>query len=77
MPATTKENMIGSEKSEQEHVQHFLHKTCNREVSGRFKWKLRKTKAKKCTKKVCSTCKVVFLLIRPIVVFIVLVAFAA
>ena len=28
-----------------------------------------KTTAKKCTKKVCCTCKVAFLLIRPIVVF--------
>ena len=36
MPAATKEKMIGSEKSEQEHVRHLLHKTCNQEVSGRF-----------------------------------------
>ena len=37
MPAATKEKIIGIEKSEQEHVRHFLHKTCNQEVPGRLK----------------------------------------
>ena len=47
--------MSSSEKkSEREHVRrHFLQKTCNKE----------------CTKIVCYTCKVAFLLIRPIDVF--------
>ena len=56
-------------KSEQEHVRHFLHKTCDQEVSGSFTLSSCKTKAKKCTKKSVLKCKVVFLLIRPIVVF--------
>ena len=67
-------------EQEQEHVQHFLHKTCNEEASGSFTfYSCNKTTAKKCTKKVCCTCKVSFLLIRPIFVFFftVLVAFAA
>ena len=39
MLAATKVKMSGSEKKkhEQEHVRHFLHKTCNQEVSGSFK----------------------------------------
>ena len=60
-----KEKMSGSEKSEREHVRHFHHK----KVSGSFTLQSCKTTAKKCTKKVCCTCKVAFLLIRPIVVF--------
>ena len=37
MLTATKEKMSGGEKkkSEQEHVRHFLHKTCNQEVSER------------------------------------------
>ena len=54
-----------SESERQEHVRHFLHKTCNEEVSGSFTLESCKTTAKKCTKKVCCTCKVAFLLIRP------------
>ena len=58
MLAATKVKMSGREKkSEQEHIQHFLHKTCNWEVSGSFMLYLFKTTAKKCTKKAC---KVVF-----------------
>ena len=38
-------------KSEQEHIQHFLHKTCNWEVSGSFPLYSFKTTANKCTKK--------------------------
>ena len=60
-----KEKMSGSEKSEREHVRHFHHK----EVSGSFTLQSCKTTAKKGTKKVCCTCKVPILLIRPIVVF--------
>ena len=68
--------MSGSVKwteSEREHVWHFLHKTRNEEVPGCF-WKfhvvvVQNNGKKKCTKKVCRTCKVAFLLIRPIVVF--------
>ena len=30
------ENERQWKKSEQEHVRHFLHKTCNQEVSGSF-----------------------------------------
>ena len=61
-----KGKMSSSEKkSELEHVRHFVHK----KVSGSFTLWLCKTTAKKCTRKVCCTCKVAFLLIRPIVVF--------
>ena len=70
MLAATRVKMSDSEKkSEQEHVRHFLHKTCNQEVSGGFTLQSSKTTAKKCTNKVCYTCKVAFLLIRPISVF--------
>ena len=37
MLAATKVKMSGSEeKNEQKHIRHFLHKTCNQEVSGNF-----------------------------------------
>ena len=36
MLAANEGKTSGIEKSEQEHVRHFLHKTCNQEVSGRF-----------------------------------------
>ena len=45
-------------------MQHFLHKTCNEEVSEICALQSCKTTAKKYTKKMCSTYKVVFLLIR-------------
>ena len=70
MLAATRMKMSDSEKkSEKEHVRHFLYKTHNQEVSRSFTLKACKTTAKKWTKKVCCTCKVAFLLIRPIVVF--------
>ena len=56
-------------KLTKEHVRHFLQKTCNQEVSGRFRVVVVQNKGKEMYKKVCSTCKVAFLLIRPIVVF--------
>ena len=78
--------MSGSEKkSEQEHVRHFFHKTCNQEVSESFTLQSCKTTKKKSAhfflccvqKKVCCTYKSAFLLIRPIVdFFALLVAFA-
>ena len=34
-------------KSEQKHIQHFFHETCNKEVSGSFTLQLCKTMAKK------------------------------
>ena len=46
-----------------EHVRHFLHKTCNEEVSGRF------TLQKKWDARAKLLLLVFFLLIRPIVVF--------
>ena len=50
-----KVKMSGSEKkSEQEHIQHLLHKTCNWEVSESFTLYSFKTTAKKCTKKACK-----------------------
>ena len=61
--------MTVKKKSEKEHIRQFLHKTNNQEVSRSFTLKSCKTTAKKCTKKVCCSCKVAFLLIRPIVVF--------
>ena len=63
------ENERQWKKSEQEHVRHFLQKTCNQEASGSFTLQSCKTTAKKCAKKVCCTSKVAFLLIRPIFVF--------
>ena len=57
-----KVKVSGSEKkSEQEHIQHFLHKTCNWEVSEGFTLYSFKTTAKK-KKTVCCTCKVFFFL---------------
>ena len=61
-----KEKMNGSEKkSEREHVRHFLHK----KSFWRFHVVVVQNNGKEMYKKVCCTCKVVFLLIRPIVVF--------
>ena len=67
MPAATKVKMSGSQKNEQEHVRYFLHKACNQEVSRCSRTKQWQTL--QMYKKVCSKCKVAFLLIRPIVVF--------
>ena len=73
-PAVTKVKMSGSEKkkSEQEHVLHFLHKTGNQRKPGSF-WKFYvvvvQNNGKKCTKKCAARAKLLFLLIRPIVVF--------
>ena len=63
------ENEWQLKKCDQEHVRHFLLKTCYWGVSGSFTLWPYKTTAKKCRKKVYCTCKVAFLLIRPIVVF--------
>ena len=61
MLAATRVKMSDSEKkSEQEHVRHFLHKTCNQEVSGRFTLQSCKTTAKKCTKKCAARAKLLF-----------------
>ena len=49
------ENERQRKKSEQQdHIQHFLHKTCNSEVSGSFTLSSYKTTAKKCPKKQCA-----------------------
>ena len=56
-------------KSEQDHIQHFRHKTCNWEVFGSFTLLSCKTAAKKCTKKCATSEKFFFLLIRPIFCF--------
>ena len=72
MLAATKEKMCGSEKVKQEHVRHFLHITCNQEVSWRLTLQSCKTTAKKCAKKKRSALhgqSCFFFLIRPIVVF--------
>ena len=54
MLATIRVKMRDSEKkSEQEHVRHFLYKTCNQDVSGSFTLQPCKKTAKKCTKKMC------------------------
>ena len=61
MLAATRVKMSDSEKnSEQEHVPHFLHKTCNQEVFGRFTLQSCKTTAKKCTKKCAARAKLLF-----------------
>ena len=44
------ENERQRKESEQDHIQHFLHKTCNQEVSGSFTLQSCKPTAKKCTK---------------------------
>ena len=81
MLAVTKVKMSGSEKKkDQEQVRHFHHKTCNRvtEVSLEVSPRSRAKERRRTVQKVCCTCKDAFLLIRPIVVlFTVLVAFAA
>ena len=64
MLVTTKVKMSGSQKNEQEHVRYFLHKACNQEVS-----RCSRAKQRQMYKKVCCTCRVALLLIRPIVVF--------
>ena len=72
--------MSGSKKkSEQEHVRHFLHKTCYQEVSGSFTLQSCKTTAKKCTKKCAAHAKLLFCykLETCCCVFTVLVSFAA
>ena len=69
MLAATKVKMSGSKKNEQAgHLRYFLHyKTCNKEVSRCSRAKQRQTL--QMYKNVCCTCKVAFLLNRPIVVF--------
>ena len=70
MLAATKVKMSGSEKKseQQDHIRHFLHKTCNSEVSGSFTLSSCKTTAKKCPKKKCAArAKLFFWLIRPTV----------
>ena len=57
-------------KSEREHVQHFLH-TCIKWF-WKFHVVVAQNNSKEMYKKVCCTCKVAFLLIRPIAVFTVL-----
>ena len=57
-----KVKMRGSEKKKSE-------QETRKVQSGSFTLWSCKTTAEKCTKKVCCTCKVAFLLIRPIVVF--------
>ena len=72
MLAASRVKMSDSErrkKSEQEHVRHFLHKTCNEEVSGSFTLQSCKTTAKKCTKKVCCCAKLLFFLLDLLLVF--------
>ena len=74
MLAATMVKMTGSEKK----CKHFLHKTCNREVSGSFTYvvvvqnsskEMYKKSVQSCflliRKKVCCTCKVFFWLIGP------------
>ena len=73
MLAATKVKMSGSEKGEQDHIQRFLHKTCNSEVSGSF-WKFHvvvvQNNGKEMHKKVCCRCKVVFFLLVRTTVFL-------
>ena len=68
MLAATKSKKSGRKKEgDQVHVRHFLHKTCNQEVSRSFT--SCKTTTRKCTKNVCWTCEVAFFGHRPIVAF--------
>ena len=53
LAAATKVKMRGSEeKNEQEHIRHFLHKTCNQEVSWKFHVLVVQKKAKNVPKSV-------------------------
>ena len=65
-------------KSGQRQARHFLHKTSSQEGYGSFTLWSCKITAKRCTKKVCCTCKVVFFAKQNYCCFFtVLVAFAA
>ena len=66
MLAATKLKVSGSEKREQDHIQHFLHKTCNSEVSGSLTLSSCKTIAKKCTKKCAAGAKLLLLIRRTV-----------
>ena len=61
--------MSGSEKKMNKNTYDISSIKRNQEVSESFTLYSCKTTAKKCTKKVCCTCKVALLLIRPIVAF--------
>ena len=50
------ENERRWKKSEPEHIQHFLHKTC----SWKFHVAVGQNNGEKIYKKVCCTCKIVF-----------------
>ena len=70
-----KEKMSGSEKKVNENAYDV---SSLKKIVWTFRVVVVQNNGKEMTKKVCCTCKVVFLLIRPIVVFFtVLVAFAA
>ena len=62
-----KMKMRGSEKIkiDRKHVRHFLHK----KSLGKFHALVVQNNGKEMYQKLCCTCKVAFLLIRPIVVF--------
>ena len=60
--------MSGSENSEQEHVRHFLHKTCNQDVSGSFTLQSCKKRRRNVQKKCVALAKLFFF--RPIAVFL-------
>ena len=47
-------------KSEQEHVRHFLHKTCNQEVSGVSRFSGAKQRQKNVQKKCAARAKLLF-----------------
>ena len=52
MLAATKVKMSGSQKkSEQEHLQRFLHKTRNYDVSGRLRCSRAKQRQRKCARR--------------------------
>ena len=80
LAATEGDNERQRKKSEQQdHIQHFFHKTCNSEVSGsqsrcrRAKQRQRIVQKKKCS----ARTMLCFLLIRPTVFLAVFVAVAA
>ena len=71
MLAATRVKMSDSEKRVNKNTSDIpsIKRVTRKFLHGSFTEQSCKTTAKKCTKKACCTCKVGFLLIRPIVVF--------
>ena len=65
-----KMRIVSGHRGENERQQHFLHKTCNQEVSGSPRCSRAKQRQRNVQKKCAARAKLLFLLIRPVVVFL-------